>query len=122
MRLINIDKTSSFPKYKQIVFSIEVAIAEKRLKREDKLPSVNKVSLEFSISRDTVLLAYDELKKRGNHISDHYKNYSQEFKESQIKILLNKALPKASEWHGSPEGWNNASRAISCQPGKACGW
>lgn len=65
MRLINIDKTSSLPKYKQIVFSIEVAIAEKRLKREDKLPSVNKVSLEFSISRDTVLLAYDELKKRG---------------------------------------------------------
>jgi len=65
MRLINIDKTSSLPKYKQIVLSVEVAIAEKRLKRQDKLPSVNKVSLEFSISRDTVLLAYDELKKRG---------------------------------------------------------
>lgn len=42
-----------------------MAIAEKRLKRDDKLPSVNKVSLEFSISRDTVLLAYEELKKRG---------------------------------------------------------
>ena len=45
--------------------SVEMAIAEKRVKRNDKLPSVNKVSLEFSISRDTVLLAYDELKKRG---------------------------------------------------------
>ncbi|MEC4004571.1 GntR family transcriptional regulator [Flavobacterium sp. SUN052] len=65
MRLITIEKLSSIPKYKQIVLSIEVAIAEKRLKRADKLPSVNKVSLEFSISRDTVLLAYDELKKRG---------------------------------------------------------
>jgi hypothetical protein len=47
------------------VLSVEMAIAEKRLKRDEKLPSVNKVSLEFSISRDTVLLAYDELKKRG---------------------------------------------------------
>jgi DNA-binding transcriptional regulator YhcF (GntR family) len=65
MKIININNQSAQPKYKQIVLSIEMAIAEKRLKREDKLPSVNKVSLEFSISRDTVLLAYDELKKRG---------------------------------------------------------
>lgn len=65
MKIIAIDKTSVLPKYKQIVHSIEAAIAENRLKRNDKLPSVNKVSLEFSISRDTVLLAYDELKKRG---------------------------------------------------------
>jgi DNA-binding transcriptional regulator YhcF (GntR family) len=36
-----------------------------RLKKGDQLPSVNKLCLEFSISRDTVLLAYDELKKRG---------------------------------------------------------
>ena len=65
MKIISINTNSSLPKYKQIVLSIEVAIAENRLKRGDKLPSVNKVRLEFSISRDTVLLAYDELKKRG---------------------------------------------------------
>ncbi|HLP64538.1 GntR family transcriptional regulator [Flavobacterium sp.] len=65
MKIISIDYNSALPKYKQIVLSVEVAIAEQRLKRGDKLPSVNKVSLEFSISRDTVLLAYDELKKRG---------------------------------------------------------
>jgi len=65
MKIININSQSAQPKYKQIVLSVEMAIAEKRLKRDEKLPSVNKVSLEFSISRDTVLLAYDELKKRG---------------------------------------------------------
>lgn len=65
MKTVSIDANSALPKYKQIVLSVEVAIAEQRLKRGDKLPSVNKVSLEFSISRDTVLLAYDELKKRG---------------------------------------------------------
>ena len=65
MKIIDINHQSHLPKYKQIVLSVEIAIAEKRLKRNEKLPSVNKVSLEFSISRDTVLLAYDELKKRG---------------------------------------------------------
>ena len=65
MKTIDINHQSHVPKYKQIVLSVEIAIAEKRLKRNEKLPSVNKVSLEFSISRDTVLLAYDELKKRG---------------------------------------------------------
>jgi DNA-binding transcriptional regulator YhcF (GntR family) len=65
MKIISIHPQSAVPKYKQIVLSVEMAIAENRLKRNDKLPSVNKVSLEFSISRDTVLLAYDELKKRG---------------------------------------------------------
>jgi len=65
MKLISIDTYKSLPKYKQIVLSIETAISDKRLKRGDKLPSVNKVALEFSLSRDTVLLAYEDLKKRG---------------------------------------------------------
>lgn len=65
MKLIVVDTQSGIPKYKQIIQSIEIAISENRLQKGDKLPSVNKVSLEFSISRDTVLLAYDELKKRG---------------------------------------------------------
>ncbi len=65
MKLITIDKYSSVPKYKQIILSIESAIAQNRLKRNEKLPSINKISLEFSLSRDTVLLAYDALKKRG---------------------------------------------------------
>jgi len=63
MKIITVDSHSTLPKYKQIVYSIEAAISDNRLKKNDKLPSVNKVSLEFSISRDTVLLAYDELKK-----------------------------------------------------------
>ena len=65
MKLISVQNHSGVPKYKQIIASVEAAIAEKRLQKGDKLPSVNKVSLEFSISRDTVLLAYEELKKRG---------------------------------------------------------
>lgn len=65
LKIIHVHSSSSLPKYKQIVQSIEVAIAQNRLKRNDKLPSINKIALEYGLSRDTVLLAYDELKKRG---------------------------------------------------------
>ena len=65
MKVISILKNRGLPIYKQIIFSIEKAIEEKRMKINDKLPSINKVCLEFLLSRDTVLLAYDELKKRG---------------------------------------------------------
>lgn len=91
MKIITIDSQSNLPKYKQIISSVEVAIAEKRLKRNDKLPSVNKVSLEFSISRDTVLLAFDELKKRGIVSSILGKGYyvkSEDFSFEQRFFLL----------------------------------
>ena len=91
MKLINIENQSGLPKYKQIVLSIEIAIAENRLKKGDKLPSINKVSLEFSLSRDTVLLAYEELKKRGIIFAILGKGYyvkSVEFSFEQRIFLL----------------------------------
>ncbi|OYU82295.1 MAG: transcriptional regulator [Flavobacterium sp. BFFFF1] len=65
MKIITIQANLGIPKYRQIIASIEKAIEEDRLQRGVKLPSVNKISMEFSLSRDTVLLAYEELKKRG---------------------------------------------------------
>jgi DNA-binding transcriptional regulator YhcF (GntR family) len=65
MRPILIQNNVGIPKYKQIISSIEKTIKEGRLIKDDRLPSINKVCLEFSLSRDTVLQAYDELKKRG---------------------------------------------------------
>jgi DNA-binding transcriptional regulator YhcF (GntR family) len=53
------------PKYKQIISSIEKTIEEKKLVKGEKLPSINKVCISFLVSRDTVLQAYEELKKRG---------------------------------------------------------
>lgn len=65
MKIISVQENIGIPKYKQIIATIERSIEEGRLKKDDKLPSVNKVCLEFILSRDTVLLAYNELKKRG---------------------------------------------------------
>ena len=65
MKIINVQNNQGIPKYKQIISSIEKTIELGLLKKDEKLPSIHKVCLEFSLSRDTVLLAYDELKKRG---------------------------------------------------------
>jgi DNA-binding transcriptional regulator YhcF (GntR family) len=65
MKIIAIQNNLGIPKYKQIIHSIEKTIEGGRLKKDERLPSINKVCLEFSLSRDTVLQAYDELKKRG---------------------------------------------------------
>lgn len=65
MKIITIQKNLGIPKYRQIIVSVEKTIAEGRLGKDERLPSINKVCLAFGLSRDTVLLAYEELKKRG---------------------------------------------------------
>jgi DNA-binding transcriptional regulator YhcF (GntR family) len=65
MKIIKVQNNQGVPKYKQIIYSIEKTIEEGHLKKDEKIPSINKVCLEFSLSRDTVLQAYEELKKRG---------------------------------------------------------
>ncbi len=65
MGIIKIDNNLGVPKYKQIISCIEEAVLNGVVKKDDKLPSVNSIKNAFSISRDTVLLAYNELKARG---------------------------------------------------------
>ncbi len=65
MNLILIEDSVGVPKYKQIVLSVETAISEGKLNKGDLIPSINSICKEFSISRDTVLMAYNQLKSRG---------------------------------------------------------
>ena len=61
---VSIDENSRVPKYKQIVDSIVHNITIGNLHINQKIPSINKFSEEFYISRDTVEKAYNILKKR----------------------------------------------------------
>jgi DNA-binding transcriptional regulator YhcF (GntR family)/DNA-binding LacI/PurR family transcriptional regulator len=65
IEIIDINEHSKVPKYKQIVDSIFTAIENNKVKNNDKLPSVNELLIEFDISRDTVVRAYDQLKEQG---------------------------------------------------------
>lgn len=91
MRIIHIDKQLVTPIYKQIVGQVEQAIVNRKLFKNDRLPSVNKVCLENQLSRDTVLLAYEELKKKGVIYAITGKGYyvkTEEFDYEQRYFLL----------------------------------
>ncbi len=63
--LFEIEETLSLPKYRQIVNGIIAAIQQKELNRGDALPSVNKMCKRYSVARETVVKAYNELKSQG---------------------------------------------------------
>ncbi|WP_282122079.1 GntR family transcriptional regulator [Algibacter mikhailovii] len=63
-KLIKIDENSRIPKYQQIINSIINNISLGSLTMDQKIPSINKFSEEFYLSRDTVEKAYSILKER----------------------------------------------------------
>lgn len=64
LRFIKIDELSRIPKYKQIVNSVIHNISIGNLKIDQKIPSINVLSEEYYLSRDTVERAYNILKER----------------------------------------------------------
>ena len=65
MKNIQIDDSLGVPKYRQIINSIYTAISIGKLKMGDKIPSLNQICTEFELSRDTVMVAFNELKTKG---------------------------------------------------------
>ncbi|WP_419213617.1 GntR family transcriptional regulator [Maribacter sp. X9] len=90
LKFIEINESSIIPKYRQIVNSIRTALEKGDVKLNDKLPSVNEVLIEFDISRDTVVRAYDHLKKINIIQSVPGKGYyiKKDSEELQAKIFL----------------------------------
>jgi len=64
-RYISIDEYAVTPKYIQLTNSIVKAIEEKKIEKGYLLPSINDLSFELDISRDTAEKAYKHLKKLG---------------------------------------------------------
>lgn len=74
-RVIKINAKSPKPKYRQIIDSIYNSIENGALKKGDKVPSINQVCDAFGLSRDTVMLAFGELKSKGVLMSQPGKGY-----------------------------------------------
>lgn len=91
-RIIQIDEALGIPKYRQIINSIYNSLEAGLLKHGDKIPSVNAVCKEFGLSRDTVLMAFNELKSKGVVSSVSGKGYyiekTDEFPEQKIFLLF----------------------------------
>lgn len=63
--ILKIDAEKKMPKYLQIAQAITHAISVGKLKKGDPIHSINELSNEFLLSRDTVQKAYNLLRKKG---------------------------------------------------------
>tara|TARA_R110000868_G_scaffold127106_1_gene334538 strand:+ start:549 stop:809 length:261 start_codon:yes stop_codon:yes gene_type:complete len=66
---IQVNENLTVPKYQQIVDSITENISNGKLEFDQKLPSINMLSENFYLSRDTVEKAYNILKRRNLIVS-----------------------------------------------------
>jgi GntR family transcriptional regulator/MocR family aminotransferase len=73
--LINLDKRNGIPLYVQIKRHIIKAIMKNSLCLYKPLPSTRKLSSLLKVSRNTVVLAYEELIESGYLLSRPYKGY-----------------------------------------------
>src|ERR1700730_4266880 len=113
--IFEINSERRTPKYLQIVNCVTSSIKNGKLKKGDRILSINELSNEFFLSRDTVQKAYDVLEKDGilvpvkgkgfyinrTDISTPYRilllfnkisNYKKQIYNSFIKTLGNKAV------------------------------
>lgn len=89
-RLISFDEYSVTPKYLQLTNSILKGIEEGKIEKDYILPSINDMSYELEISRNTVEKAYRHLKQFGVVASVPGKGYfitHSDFKQT-IKVFL----------------------------------
>ena len=87
---VQIDDLSASPKYLQLANSIISAIEDGVLKKGEPLPSINEVSFEYEISRDTAEKGYKYLKSLGALDSVPRKGYfiSNADLRQRLKIFL----------------------------------
>ncbi len=84
MTSLQIHKKEGTPKYQKLIDWVEESIVSKELKKGDQLPSINTICKNYSLSRDTVLLAFRILKERGIVNSVPGKGYF--IKSANIKV------------------------------------
>jgi DNA-binding transcriptional regulator YhcF (GntR family) len=93
-RTICIDEYSATPKYQQVVNAMLRGITDGKIHQGYLLPSVNDLSHELDISRDTCIRAYRELKRLGVIQSVPGKGYfiahTQVDRRTKIFLLFNK--------------------------------
>ena len=70
---IKIDLKSQTPVYKQLINSVETAIHNGEYRYGDLLPSMNELSLQLGISKETVKKAYSLMPRRERAFTFHPK-------------------------------------------------
>ena len=83
-----LDESSSQTKMQQLIHAVTEAISNGALKEGDFLPSVNKLSRESGLSRDTIFKSYTLLKQRSVISSTPTKGYFVSNESFKVMMLL----------------------------------
>lgn len=75
IEVLHIDQHSDVPKYRQLEHAIAEGVSNGVLEKNTKLPSINEVVSAHSLSRDTVVKAYNLLRERGIIVSTQGKGF-----------------------------------------------
>lgn len=87
---ISLQPDSRTPKYQQLINSLVVGIEKGGIKQGDRLPSINELSEQHLLSKETVERAYHELHHRGLVVSVARRGYfvSEQTATRRIRVLL----------------------------------
>jgi len=108
----SLDMKSGVPFYKQIIFQVEMAIADGRLEKGSQLPTVRSLAVDLSINPNTVARAYAEMEIRnvvvtqqgsGTFISDKKINLNAIEREQVLSQITKVYLTKAASFGFSLE-------------------
>lgn len=103
----SLDVKSGVPFYKQIIFQVEMAIADGRLEKGAQLPTVRSLAVDLSINPNTVARAYAEMEIRnivvtqqgsGTFISDKTVSIDAIERERILSQITKEYLTKASSY------------------------
>lgn len=103
----SLDCKSGVPYYKQIIFQVEMAIADGRLQKGEQLPTVRSLAVDLSINPNTVARAYNEMEIRnivvtqqgsGTFISDREVNLTSVEREKILTQLTRSYLVKTASY------------------------
>ena len=91
---LTINQTSAVPKYRQIVNAIKRGIENRAIHMHERLPSINQLSSQYEISRDTAEKAYRQLKRQGIILSvpgkGYFANVSALQRDRRVLLVFNK--------------------------------
>ncbi len=105
-------KSGGVPFYKQIIFQVEMAIADGRLEKGAQLPTVRALAVDLSVNPNTVARAYAEMEIRnivvtqqgsGTFISDKEVSIDGIERERILSQITKEYLTKASSYGFQPD-------------------
>ena len=111
---LTINQSSAVPKYRQIVNSIKRGIEQRAIHMHERLPSINQLSSQYEISRDTAEKAYRQLKRQGIILSvpgkGYFANVSALERERRVLLVFNKlSTYKKSIFEGFVRGMEESA-------------